>query len=289
MQPGEWAIVPVALIAATVNGGLGYGFSSITVPAALLVYAGRVLNPALVLLEVFINGVALVVNRRGLAAVWPRVFPLLVGAAPAVVLGGALLSHADPGVLKLWTFSTLLPLILLQSAGALRPLPLPHAAAIPTGAALGVLYGATTISGPPLALLFNNQGLSRDEFRAALSIFRIAESCFTLAAYLALGLVSRPSLALAGALAPAVLIGVPAGWLLLRRVAPEPFRRVCMAVDSLLVGFGLARTLIDRHLVTPAAAWAGLAAVACVQAAILIAFVAALAEKEPVALAGGTR
>jgi len=48
MNPGEVAIAGVALVAAIVTGALGYGFSSITVPAALLVYTGRVLNPALV-------------------------------------------------------------------------------------------------------------------------------------------------------------------------------------------------------------------------------------------------
>ena len=82
MSASELAIAATALIAAAVNGGLGYGFSSITVPVALLVYAGRVLNPALVLLELFINGLALVVNRKSLRAVWPRMPPLLLGAVP---------------------------------------------------------------------------------------------------------------------------------------------------------------------------------------------------------------
>ena len=38
----------ITLVAGTVNGALRYGFSSITVPVALLFYANRVLNPALV-------------------------------------------------------------------------------------------------------------------------------------------------------------------------------------------------------------------------------------------------
>src|SRR5439155_23001484 len=38
--------------AATVNGALGYGYSPISVPIALLVTVGRVLNPALVIVEV---------------------------------------------------------------------------------------------------------------------------------------------------------------------------------------------------------------------------------------------
>ena len=52
-----------SLGAATVNGALGYGYSSISVPIALLVIAGRVLNPAIVLVEVAINLYALWWNR----------------------------------------------------------------------------------------------------------------------------------------------------------------------------------------------------------------------------------
>ena len=49
-------LVLITFIAATVNGALGYGFSSITVPVALLFYTNRILNPALVLIELVING-----------------------------------------------------------------------------------------------------------------------------------------------------------------------------------------------------------------------------------------
>jgi uncharacterized membrane protein YfcA len=274
LSSSEVLIAAVALVAATVNGALGYGFSSVTVPVALLFYAGRVLNPALVLLELFINGLALVANRRSLRAVWPRTRLLLLGAVPGVVLGTLALAHADPGNLKLFTFAILLPLILLQSAGVRRPVRSERAASIPAGVALGALYGATTISGPPLALMFNNQGLAKDEFRAALSIFRITESACTLAAYLALGILTAPAVGLAGTLAPSVLVGVPLGYLALRRIAPEPFRRACMAMDALLVAFGLARTLIDRGLLAPQAAWAGFAAVVAVEGAIVAAYVA---------------
>ena len=38
------------------------------------------------------------------------------------------------------------------------------------GAGVGVLYSVTTISGPPLAIALNNQGLEKREFRAALGV-----------------------------------------------------------------------------------------------------------------------
>ena len=269
MHAADLSIVFVALVAAAVTGGIGYGFSSITVPVALLVYSGRVLNPALVILELFINALALVANRRSLRVAFRRVLPLLPGLVPGVIAGSLALAWVDSGVLRLITFALLLPLILLQSAGLRRPIANERAVSLPAGIGLGALYGATTISGPPLALFFNNQGLSKDEFRASLGLFRVAESACTIAAYLALGIFTRPALLLSASLAPAVLAGLPLGYLALRRIAAQPFRRACMAIDAVLVGFGLAHTLIERHLVPAPVAWAGLAAVAAVEALIL--------------------
>ena len=42
------ALAAITFLAAIVNGALGYGFSSITVPVALLFLTNRILNPALV-------------------------------------------------------------------------------------------------------------------------------------------------------------------------------------------------------------------------------------------------
>jgi len=41
-----------------------------------------------------------------------------------------------------------------------------------------------------------------------------------------------------------MLIGVPLGTLLLTRVSPEFFRRFVMAIDGILVSYGLSRVLI---------------------------------------------
>ena len=114
--------------AALVNGALGYGFSSITVPVALLVYPARVLNPAIVLLEVGINLYTLSANRRAVPVVWPRLRPLVAGLLPGVASGSLLLASLDADPLKLGIYATLLPLVLLQAAGWRRPVP-PHARA----------------------------------------------------------------------------------------------------------------------------------------------------------------
>src|ERR1700753_899819 len=112
----------VALFAAFVNGAIGYGFSSLTVPLALVFYTNRVLNPAVVLVEVFLNLYVLVINLGGVPSVWRRVFPIIVGLLPGTGIGALPLSVLDPGWIKFATYVIILPLILLQAAGQRWPI-----------------------------------------------------------------------------------------------------------------------------------------------------------------------
>ena len=237
-----------SLFAATINGALGYGYSSITVPLALLVITSRILNPALVMVEVVVNLYALFIARRAIKNVWPTVAPVAVGILPGVALGSLVLASLDAEWAKLITYAAILPLILIQAAGIRFPIRRERAVGVPFGTGVGVLYSMTTISGPPLALYFNNQGMPKDEFKVALAITRSIESTTTLVAYAALGLITRESAGLVQWLAPGVLIGLPLGFYLIRRVEAETFRRVCMSFDAWLVGFGLSRTVARLHL-----------------------------------------
>src|SRR4029450_4118741 len=127
MFPYGW-VLAITFVAAIVNGALGYGFSSITVPLALLFTSNRTLNPALVLVEVVLNGYMLWVNRAAVPDVARRVAPMGVGLGPGVIAGTVLVASVSPDRLKLGTFVLLLPLILLQAAGV-RGAPRPGAAA----------------------------------------------------------------------------------------------------------------------------------------------------------------
>jgi uncharacterized membrane protein YfcA len=258
----------VSLGAATVTGALGYGYSSITVPLALLMIASRALNPALVVIEVAVNVYLVILNRRAIRRVIRRVAPVVAGVLPGVLVGSLLLAALASGTVKLVCYAALLPLILAQAAGVRRPLRRERAAALPFGLGVGLLYALTTISGPPLALFLNNQGLSRQDFKLALAVIRFTESVFALAVYAWLGLLTTGSAHLAGWLLPGVLVGMPLGHVLIGRIAPETFRRVCMSFDAWLVAFGLSRVLVGFG-VPPAAAYQVLALTFAIDAILL--------------------
>ena len=272
MEPQHLTLLGITFVAAIVNGALGYGFSSITVPLALLFLTNRVLNPALVPIEVALNAYVLWVNRESLPNVWRRVFPIVIGLLPGVVIGTALVSEVNPAWLKFGTFIALLPLILLQAAGYRRPLQSERSIGLGFGVGVGVLYSVTTISGPPLAVMLSNQGLTKRDFRAALGFIRLAESSFTAVAYGYAGLYSVESLGLVPYIVPSIAIGVPIGAALIQRIRPETFRRICMSFDAWIVGFGLSNLLKELHLVESNLAFLVLAAVGVVDTWLLYRF-----------------
>ena len=143
-------IALTSLFAATVNGALGYGYSSITVPISLLMTTSRVLNPALVIVEVVVNLYALVLGRRSIRRVWPQVKPIALGILPGVAVGSLILASISVEWAKFVTYTALLPLILIQAAGLRFPIARIRLIGVPFGAGVGVLYSLTTISGPPL-------------------------------------------------------------------------------------------------------------------------------------------
>src|SRR5262250_3044117 len=96
LDPGVIVLVAITFFAAFVNGAIGYGFSSLTVPVALVFYTNRILNPALVMIEVFVNLYVLFLNRDSIPAVWKRALPILIGLLPGIAVGALILASLHP-------------------------------------------------------------------------------------------------------------------------------------------------------------------------------------------------
>ena len=251
----------LAFGAALVNGAVGYGFSSIVTPVAILWYSNKLLNPALVVVEVAVNVALLARERRFIRKTWSRARPVVSTLFPGVVLGTFGLAYLAVNDVKVIVYATLLPLVLLQLVGFYRPFKNEALGGRAVGPGIGFLYALTTISGPPLALFLRNQGMSKDEFRCAIAQIRVAESSLTLSTYFAFSvffganLLTLPSVGLLPSLVIPVLVGIPLGTLLLRRVSPEFFRRFVMTVDALLVTYGLTRVAVALRWVSSEVAY----------------------------------
>ncbi len=238
----QWlALAGITLVAAIINGALGHGFSTLTVPVALLWFSQRLLNPVLVVLELVINLWAFLTSLGHFPAVAARVRPIALALLPGILVGGLVLRFVPSGPLKIATYALLLPLALWQAFGR-RPARAPHAVAY--GGLTGLLYGLTTISGPVLSLYFHHHHHTpKHEYRAAISFLRLVESTVSAVTLLALGLLSGDTVNAALPLLPGVLVGLLLGQLLLRWIPEGGFRRFCALFNVFALSFGLARLL----------------------------------------------
>src|SRR5262249_35252685 len=125
-------------------------------------------------------------------------------------------------------------------------------------------------------------GLAKRDFRAALGIIRLAESSFTAIAYLSAGLITTTSINLIPQILPSVLIGVPIGAQLIRRMPAETFRRLCMSFDAWVVAFGVSTVLRDLKIIEGPSAFLFLATVIAIDAWLLYRFFARGSQAPPV-------
>ena len=83
----------LSLGASFVNGALGYGYSSISTPLALLVLVNKIVNPAYVLLEAMVNTImANLSGKKNLQASFRRTLPIIATVVPGAIIGSLILA-----------------------------------------------------------------------------------------------------------------------------------------------------------------------------------------------------
>jgi len=259
----------LSLGASTVNGALGYGFSSISVPLAVLLFPNRIINPAYILAELPLNVIILFYERGQVRATLSKSLPIIVSLFPGVAVGSLLLASVSSIWVRMLVYGILLPLVLIQAAGFRRHIGSERIVTVPFGTGVGVMYSLTTISGPPLALFLNNQGLSKHQFRATLAQIRIAEGLSTAFAYYLLRLYSPTSFEISGILLLPMIIGIPLGRMAIHAINVETFRRICMSFDALIIGFGISQTTLALHLANVGFAFAMFAIIVTIDSWLL--------------------
>ncbi|MDE1820348.1 MAG: adenylyl-sulfate kinase [Euryarchaeota archaeon] len=239
-------LVVMALAAAVTNGAVGYGFSTLFTPVAVLFADPTLLYPALVLIELGVNLSLLYREREMLVLTWRRALPVILGIAPGVALGTFALTSLSTPTVRIIVFSTLLPFTMLQILGVRRPVRQEQKWGPWLGTGIGFLYALTTISGPPLAAFWTNQNLGKNEFRCTLAQIRVAETSLTTVSYLTFTLLvpqkalfTTASLSLVPLLALPVIVGVPLGIFAFRSLSRGRFLRVVAFTNTAFIAFGL--------------------------------------------------
>jgi uncharacterized protein len=217
-----------AVVAGFVQGLSGFAFALV----AMSIWAWT-LDPKLAaVLSVFgaLTGqiISAISVRRGFR--WPVLLPYVLGGLAGIPIGIAILPRLDVEMFKALLGALLLvfsPLMLL--APSLPPITWGgRIADAVVGLLGGICGGIGGVAGPIPTLWCNLRPMDKDTQRSVIQNFNLSTLAFTMAAYLANGLVTREMLPMFAIVAPAMLIPTLLGGRLYVGLSEATFRKVVL-------------------------------------------------------------
>ena len=236
---GEWLLASLVLVGgAVVQGSVGFGVALLGAPLLFLVEPALVPAPMLVA-GLTLPALILVRDRAGLEK-GPVAWALPGFLVGSVVAGGVVASLPQGGLALV--FGSLVLLAVALSALGWAPAEPRGGHLVAAGTLAGFMATATSIGGPPLALVF--QSASGLRLRATLSAIFVPGGLFAL---LSLGMVGRfggTELVLGLALLPAVVAGFWLSGFTARALDRAWLRPAVLAVSAIAGAGAVARALV---------------------------------------------
>lgn len=229
----------VLFVASYVRGLTGFGFSAVFVAVATFFIEPSSAVPLALMYEV----VASVFQAPGVRSEirW-RTLTILTGAA--VVgnpIGLAILSAAEPDVLRAVVYATLLVLTLLLVRSGAGSIELSTMILFGVGVVAGVVNGATALSGLVLVVAMSFMTVTTFELRATLVAYFFVSNLFAVSVLAWRSDLGEVDLWRATAGLPILAVGVAVGSHTFRGLDPAAFRRVTVFVLIALASAGMAR------------------------------------------------
>lgn len=197
----DLAVVGAAvLLASMLQASIGFGMGMLAAPVVALVEP-QLLPATLILLAALVTMMTVVADRQHIDLDGAGV--AMAGRIPGSAIGAGVVALASDRTLSLLVGGVVLAGTALTSLGW-RPRPT-RSVLLTAGAVSGLFGTATSIGGPPMALVW--QGHDGPRLRGTMSAFFLVGSVISLVALALAGVIDREVLAAVAALIPAPALG----------------------------------------------------------------------------------
>lgn len=234
---GLAAALAVVAVGAAVQGSIGFGANLLAAPVLALIEPEAV--PATLMLLV-LPLAASMVRREHHGVDWPAVGLLMAGRVPGTVIGAAVVAVVAGETLAVLAGAGVLVAVLTSVLTA--SVRVTTGTTLAAGVVSGTMGTATSIGGPPLALLYQHR--EGPVLRATLAATFALGTALSLVALAVAGAVAPWHLGLAAALLPGTLAGVAVSSRLTGRVDGRWLRPAVLVFAALAalaaIGRGLA-------------------------------------------------
>jgi uncharacterized membrane protein YfcA len=234
---GFIVIAVAVVLAAALQASIGFGMGMLAAPVVALVDPGLIPG-TLIILAVVVTLMVVLTERQHIdlgGTGWA-----LAGRVPGTIAGALLVAAMPERGLALMLAAVVLLGVVLTSAGW-RPAPI-RPNLVMAGATSGLLGTATSIGGPPMALVW--QGKQGPGYRGTISGFFLVGSTLSVLALALTGSITHTTLIAVALLIPAPVVGFGLSRLVNRFLSPARLRWTAIGVSC----FG-ALLLIGQQLV----------------------------------------
>lgn len=233
---GYGIIALAILMGSCLQASIGFGMGMLAAPVVAIVDPSLIPG-TLIMLAALVTMIVTVRERASIDLTgtgWA-----LVGRVPGTVAGALLLTAIPEAALAILIACVVLLGVVLTSAGWV-PLPRRRNLVL-AGATSGVLGTATSIGGPPMALMWQNS--SGPALRGTMSGFFLVGSVLSIAALAATGAVDAGTFRTCASLVPAMLVGYVLSRRLNGVLNPKRQRWTAIAMSATGAAFLIAHEL----------------------------------------------
>ena len=224
------AAVAIAFLAALCMSTTGFGFALTMTPLLTLVWDVKPAIATSVLLSLTTQWPLIVEVRSHVVP--SRVVVLLAGFALGLPLGLVIFDRLGSDSLTVFVAGTVIvasfalfasPAVQISDRAA-RPF------ALIAGVFSGAIGSSTSMSGPPVVIYLLGRHPDIETFRATILSFFLPAAIVTVTAFTILGRITEDVLIVGAACLPAMVLGIVLGMWLRRRLDPDRFRHLVLAV-----------------------------------------------------------
>jgi uncharacterized membrane protein YfcA len=230
--------IGAALVAGLVRGFSGFGSAMILTPALSALYGPAIAVPIGLALELLVTVPLLPGSVR--LVEWRRIGILCLAAFAAVPLGVWLLLNLPPVVMRVAISAVILGFVAILAFGWRyhgRP---SIVATLATGAASGVLNGASGMAGPPVVFYYLSGSAPAPEVRASLIVYFALVDAVSVAVLAVSGTMDAMTLLRALWLTPVFLAAAWLGARAFRHAGEAFYRRMALIVLAAIAVASLA-------------------------------------------------
>jgi uncharacterized protein len=238
LGPSAYAVVLVVVaLGAAVQGSVGFGANLVAVPVVAVIEP-EALPATLTLLIVPLA--AAMVRRERHGVDWHAVGWLMAGRVPGTVIGSLVVAWVAGETLSVLAGAGVLVAVAMSLLTT--TIPVTRRTMFGAGTVSGAMGTATSIGGPPLALLYQHH--EGPVLRATLAATFAAGTMLSLVGLAVAGAIAGWQVALAAALFPGTLAGVALSTPLTRRLDGALLRPAVLAFAAIAAVVAVVRGLV---------------------------------------------